>query len=86
MFLFLVRLYITSKCTCPIMQMRAYTCLPRLLRTVHLLSLPSLGFAWLVFRTYLMYFPMAIDNVSYAYLLLSLLCLTIAMYIGKYTK
>ena len=55
----------TSECTCPIVQVRAYTCLPRLL---HLLSLPSLlhlVFAWLVFCTYLVYFPMAIATYSF---------------------
>ena len=51
--------YNTSKCTCPIVQVHAYICLPRLL---HLLSLPSLlylVFARLVFCMYLEYFPMA---------------------------
>ena len=56
--------HITSKCTCPIMQVCAYTCLPGLL---HLLSLPSLlylVFAQLVFCTYLVYFPMTIATYS----------------------
>ena len=66
-------IYITSGCACPIVQVHAYTCLPRLL---HLLSLPSLlylpSFVWLV------YFPMAIatypQSAVHVYFL-RLLCL-----------
>ena len=65
--------------TCPIVQVHAYNCLPRLL---HLLSLPSLlclpSFAWLV------YFPIAIAAyiVSYACLLFKLTLPTMPIITG----
>ena len=52
----------TSKCNCPIVQVCAYTCLPRLLHLL-IINLPSLLYLQLVFYTYLVYFPM-----GYSYL------------------
>ena len=76
-------LYLLSFCLSSLLRLfsvladGAYTCLPRLLHALSLPSLLYLIFAWLIFCTYLVYFPMAIAIriVSYVCLLLSLMCL-----------